>query len=73
MQVHLKHCNSVMCSALAPLNFEETHKTEITQMHLKHCNPCKGETCIVDEGGIVCIKKISKKDVEFAVNQLIDQ
>lgn len=39
----------------------------------KHCNPCRGNKCSNNKVGVVCIKKISKKDVEFAVNQLIDQ
>ena len=40
---------------------------------IKHCNPCLGNKCMLKKEDVACIKKISKKDLEVAVNQLIDQ
>ena len=54
-------------------NALETSPLGIKTKLIKHCNPCKGDKCILGEDGIVCIKKISKRDVEVAVNELIDQ
>ena len=37
---------------------------------IKHCFPCKGEVCKNYEEGVVCVRKISRFDVEDAVKKL---
>jgi len=38
---------------------------------IKHCYPCKGEFCEKSDDGVLCIKRISKSDVEIAVRNLL--
>ena len=54
-------------------NFLETSPLGTKTKVIKHCSPCRGSKCRSYEKGILCIKKISKKDVEVAVNHLIDK
>ena len=37
---------------------------------IKHCFPCKGAVCKKYEKGVVCIRKISKFDIEDAVKKM---
>lgn len=50
----------------------ETSPVGIKTKVIKHCIRCEGVECTINNRDSVCIKKISRKEVEFAVNQLID-
>ena len=38
---------------------------------IKHCNPCLNELC-EDVNDTLCLKKITKKDIEVALNRLVN-
>jgi ADP-heptose:LPS heptosyltransferase len=40
---------------------------------IKHCTTCLGDFCEKNGQGTSCIKKISKENIENAVNKIIDQ
>ena len=37
---------------------------------IKHCSPCFGESCTIQNKNRSCIKKISRSEIDFAVNSI---